>query len=284
MAWLCIQTINVIRILTNNIKDKIMKKLLNYISVIALFVLTACNGATVITPDKNAVDFTLEGGEESVNVSADGSWNIAECPEWVTTEVQDSVLTIKTAKNETGAVREGDIILSGKEGVNVKIKVTQAAKCTHITPASDKVEFEKEGGTQTVNIDTDGLPQVEVPEGFTATYASGVLTINTPANEEGAKNGEIKLTCEDQSATISVSQKGNICPKCNGAGTIVCSKCHGRGTYYVEASDPYGSESKKGCDKCGGKGYCDPAFDDPFPGFRKGSGRMKCPQCGGCGH
>ena len=262
--------------LTNNIKNKIMKKLLNYLSVVALLVLTACNGATVITPDKNAVDFTLEGGEENVNITADGSWNISECPEWVTAEVQDSVLTIKTAKNETGAVREGDIILSGKEGVNVKIKVTQAAKCTHITPTSDKVEFEKEGGTQTVNIDTDGLPQVEAPEGFTATYAAGVLTINTPANEEGVKNGEIKLTCEDQSATIAVSQKGNICPKCNGTGKVRCTKCGGKGNIYSEYW-----LCIYGCSKCGGKGKSDKWGDY---NFRNGSGKMTCPACGGSGH
>ncbi|MBR5086008.1 MAG: hypothetical protein IKX31_03265 [Muribaculaceae bacterium] len=254
-----------------------MKKLFNYLSVVALLMLTACNGATFITPDKDAVSFAIDGDEESVNISADGSWSISECPEWVTTEVQDSVLTIKTAKNETGAVREGDIILSGKEGVNVKIKVTQAAKCTHITPASDKVEFEKEGGTQTVNIDTDGLPQVEAPEGFTATYAAGVLTINTPANEEGVKNGEIKLTCEDQSATIAVSQKGNVCPKCNGTGKIKCPKCHGRG--YTSYG---GADAAWGCKSCGGRGYEGEGMDlDDC--LVRGSGRIRCPQCGGSG-
>ncbi|MBR2146027.1 MAG: BACON domain-containing protein, partial [Muribaculaceae bacterium] len=141
-----------------------MKKLQSYISVMALLVLTACGGATVINPDKNAVDFTIEGGENTVSVSADGSWKVAECPEWVTTDIQDSTLVIKTARNETGAVREGNIVLTGKENVQAVVKVTQASRCTHITPATDKVEFEKEGGTQTVNIDTDGSPQVEAPE------------------------------------------------------------------------------------------------------------------------
>ena len=60
-----------------------MKKLLNCISVMALLVLTSCGGATVINTDKNAVDFTIEGGENTVSVSADGSWKVAECPEWV---------------------------------------------------------------------------------------------------------------------------------------------------------------------------------------------------------
>ena len=269
-----------------------MKKLQSYISVMALLVLTACGGATVINPDKNAVDFTIEGGENTVSVSADGSWKVAECPEWVTTDIQDSTLVIKTARNETGAVREGNIVLTGKENVQAVVKVTQASRCTHITPANDKVEFEKEGGTQTVNIDTDGSPQVEAPEGFTATYAGGVLTINAPANEAGGKNGEIKLTGDGQSATIAVTQKGNICPKCNGTGKVKCSKCGGKGYYYSDYT-----RSDYGCKNCGGRGertqlrgsgWWSGTFEDSGPsyennGFHKGSGKMKCPQCGGSG-
>lgn len=55
-----------------------MNKLSTYLSVVALLVLTACGGATFITPDKDSVNFTIEGGEESINISADGSWEIAE--------------------------------------------------------------------------------------------------------------------------------------------------------------------------------------------------------------
>lgn len=258
-----------------------MKKLSTYLSVVALLVLTACGGATFITPDKDSANFTIEGGEESVNISADGSWEIAESPEWVTTTVQDSTLVINTARNETGTVHEGNIILTGKDNVQAVIKVTQASRCTHITPATDKVEFEKEGGTQTVNINTDGSPKVEAPKGFTATYAGGVLTINAPANEGGGKNGEIKLTGDDQGAVIAVSQKGNVCSRCNGTGKVKCSKCGGRG---IRGGDP----EWYGCSSCGGSGYrhrySEPgysSYDDV--NYRKGSGKMKCPECGGSG-
>ena len=258
----------------------------------ALLVLTACSGATVINTDKEAVDFTIEGGENTVSVSADGRWNVETCPEWATTEIQDSTLVIKTARNETGAVREGYIVLKGKDNVQTVIKVTQAAKCTHINPETDMVEFEKEGGTQTVKIDTDGSPKVEAPEGFTAAYAGGVLTINAPANEGGGKNGEIKLTGDDQSATIAVSQKGNICPTCNGSGKVRCKKCGGRG-YIPDGGG--GDSGWYGCSSCGGSGYCDRYSEyDDYLGYvvshiddshyHKGSGKMKCPTCGGSGH
>ena len=266
-----------------------MKKLFYHLSVVALLVLTACGGATFITPDKESVNFTIEGGEDMVNIDADGSWDIAECPDWVTADAQNNILVIKTSKNESGAIRKGDIVLQGKEGVSATIKVTQVTKCTHITPDSDNVEFEKEGGTKTVNIDTDGMLQVEAPEGFTATFDNGVLTINAPANEEGAKNGEIKLTGDGQSATITLNQKGNICPKCNGTGKVRCSRCGGSG-YTID-----GPHSVAGCRSCGGRGYQgnDPEYDD-YSGdiishywsdnYRQGSGKVNCPQCGGRGY
>ena len=260
-----------------------MKKLFYYLSVVALFVLTACNGATFITPDKDAVSFAIDGGEESVNISADGSWSVADCPDWAKTNVQGNVLVIRTERNETGSVREGDIVLSGKGDVKATIKVTQASKCTHITPASDKVEFEKEGGTQTVNIDTDGLPHVEASDGFSATYAGGVLSITASANEAGAKRGEIKLTCEDKSVTIYASQKGNICPTCGGSGKIKCSKCGGHGftsDWHDDGLVEWGGQY--GCKKCGGGGAMTSDGDDGS--FRKGSGSVTCPTCGGSGH
>ena len=266
-----------------------MKKIFYCLSVVALLMLMACNGATFVNPEKASVDFTIDGGEENVTVTADGSWGVDVCPEWVKTDTHDGTLVIKTERNETGAVRSGDIVLKGKDNVQAIIKVTQYSKCTHITPASDKVEFEKEGGTQTINIDTDGAIQVEAPEGFTASFAGGVLTVTAPANEESAKRGEIKLTSDNQSVTIFASQAGNVCPTCGGSGTVNCSKCGGKGyTVKRETGDSgwydevYHFNSYYGCKKCGGSGYkTDEGYANEH--MTKGSGKMTCPDCGGSG-
>ena len=247
-----------------------------------MFFLSACNGANNISVDKNSISFPIGGGEENVSVTADGSWSVKDCPDWVTTETQEGMILIRTARNETGAPREGDIVLAGKDDVTATIHVKQATKCTHITPASDKVEFEKEGGTQTIAIDTDGSPQIEAPEGFTATYDNGTLSVTAPANEAGSKRGEIKLTCEDQSATIYATQKGNVCQRCGGSGKITCPKCNGKGLVHVyvapEMRDIVGSEQP--CEKCGGNWD---GTTDAGSVWRKGSGRIKCPDCGGTG-
>ncbi len=259
-----------------------MKKTLRLLLGMALLVLCACGGATYINPSSDLINFPIEGGEESINIDADGSWEIASCPEWIKTEKLDDGLAIKVERNGTGKILEGDILLKGKEGVEVTISVTQATKCTHITASEESVELEKEGGTKTINIDTDGLPQVEAPEGFTASYANGVLTVTAGANDGGKRCGDIKLTADEQSATIAVSQKGNICPRCNGTGKVKCTKCGGKGDYFSEAW-----MAIFGCSKCGGKGRLEKpgSYEEDWYdyGFRRGSGKMTCPECGGSG-
>ena len=253
-----------------------MKYLLFSLSTLLLLILTACGGASNIIIEKDSVSFPIEGGEENISVTADGSWSVKDCPDWVKTEAQEGLIIIRAERNETGAVREGKIIVEGKSGVEATITVKQFSKCTHITPASNKVEFEKEGGIETINIDTDGSNiNVEAPEGFTATYASGVLTINASANEEGAKHGDIKLTCDNQSATIFASQKGSICPTCQGTGKVKCKSCGGKG--YVTHAYSEDWEDDYGCGDCGGSGKDDGSL-------KLGSGRVKCPTCGGSGH
>ena len=253
-----------------------MKKLFNFLIVFALLTLTSCGGATFVNPDKDSVDFPIEGGEQEVDISADGSWEIAECPDWVKTEVQDRILVITTERNETGAIREGEIVLKGKGDVESTIKVRQIAKCTHITPESSMVEFNKEGGTKTVNIDTDGNIKAEAPEGFSVTYDKGVLTITAPANDEGGKSGEILLTGDEQRAVIQVTQEGNICPTCGGSGKVRCTRCGGSGY----TNDEF-YETIYGCSRCGGRGQSSrwEEYD-----YHQGSGRMDCPTCGGSGH
>ncbi|MBQ9585273.1 MAG: hypothetical protein IJR20_04660 [Muribaculaceae bacterium] len=253
-----------------------MKYLLFSLSTLLLLILTACGGASSISVDKNSVSFAIDGGEENVSVTADGSWNVKDCPDWVKTETQEGVIIIKAERNETGAAREGNIVLQGKSNVEATITVKQFSKCTHITPASDEVEFEKEGGTETINIDTDGSNiNVEAPDGFSATFADGVLSVTAPTNEEGAKRGEIKLTCDNQSATIYASQKGSICPTCRGTGKVKCKSCGGKGYVTHAYSDDW--EDDYGCSDCGGSGKDDGSL-------KLGSGRVKCPDCGGTGH
>ncbi|MBR2146194.1 MAG: hypothetical protein IJ925_01895 [Muribaculaceae bacterium] len=69
------------------------------------------------------------------------------------------------------------------------------------------------------------------------------------------------------------------CSKCGGSGKVSCSKCGGKGYIHKRLRGDDGDWSKDyGCSKCGGSGYrSSEGYDGEH--LRKGSGKMKCPEC-----
>lgn len=107
--------------------------------VLALVVLTlsACNGkAKKIAVSEDKLVFAIVGGEKTVKVTADGSFEVSDCPEWLTVETADSTVTVKAGENKTGAVRKYEFHLVGDDGVSVPISVTQQSTLTKITGQS----------------------------------------------------------------------------------------------------------------------------------------------------
>ena len=247
------------------------KSFLLLLTVLCFF--CACKKTTFIKPSTDTLSYPIQGGEETVTISSDGDWKVTICPDWVKVEKQDSVLKCVVEENKSGKLRKGKILLKG-DNVRKSISVSQAYICTRLNAANTNLSFEKEGGTQTIDIDTDGGDiKVDVTGNMEAQYGNGKLTVKAPANNGGTTSGKITLTCDEQKAEINVTLLGAICPKCGGTGTVPCTRCGGRGYY----SDSNGAEY--GCTRCGGSGMCYGEMDD----VRNGSGRMTCPVCGGRG-
>ena len=247
-------------------------------------VATSCKKATYLKADKTSVEFTIEGGTETVQLSSDvTNFSVEDAPEWVETKMEDSTLTVTVAENTTGAKREGKIIVSVR-GQEAAIPVVQYFEATHLSVNVESVVIPKEGGTQDVDVDCDGAVTVDAPGFVTANYSMGKLTITASANDGGSQKAPIKLTSGNYSAEIAVTLEGNICPTCNGTGKVRCTKCGGRG--YTETSDYIDADfiiyTDYGCKQCGGKGWTDSVEGDNG-GYRQGSGKMKCPTCGGTG-
>lgn len=75
--------------------------------------------------------------------------------------------------------------MAGKYEAKASITVKQADVCTRLIASTEKVTIPKEGGTETIDIDTDGGDvKVEATEGVTADYNNGKLTLTAPANED----------------------------------------------------------------------------------------------------
>ena len=250
--------------------------------------LCSCNKATDISVDEDNVRFAINGGEKTIVVTADGKYDIEDCPEWVQTTVEESTLTIIVGENTTGAKRECVIRLVGKD-VEVPITIFQADKCTYINVPESEVTIPKEGGDVTLDIDTDGGNlQVESPEGVTAEYSGGKLKVSAPANEGGTIDGTVTLSCDNVTTEVKVTVEGNICPTCNGTGKVRCTSCGGRGWSMNDSGFAY---TIVGCTSCGGSGYYSDSAGDyvrvansSHPGYHKGSGQKNCPTCGGTGH
>ena len=249
-----------------------------------IVVLASCKKATFINPSEQEVQFVKTGGEKQITVSSDGNWEIENCPEWLQVEAKDSILVLKTGLNESGAPREANLELVGGEA-KASITVKQADVCTRLIANAENVTFPKEGGTETVDIDTDGSDvKVEATEGVTAEYNNGKLTLTAPANGGLTINGTVNLTCDEQATTIIFTVEGSICSTCKGKGKVRCRKCGGDGTF-LKSDMP--SCFVYGCTKCGGSGCLFArgamVYEEESP-FRRGSGKTLCPTCGGKGH
>lgn len=252
---------------------------------LALLALCSCNKAKNISVDNDKMIFAVSGGEKTINVTADGSYDVQDCPDWLQANTQEGMLTLTATANTSGVTRDCVIHLVGADGLSVPIAVVQPDKCTHINVSPSEVTIPKEGGSVDVQIDTDGGNlNVEVSEGINAQYADGKLTVSAPANEGGTKRGTITLTCDAIKTVVNVTVEGSICPTCNGTGKVRCTKCGGKGWYQAGAYNPmYGGPPTYGCERCGGRGGWD-GGNYGLDNLHVGSGKMKCPTCGGSGH
>ena len=257
-------------------------------AVCSVALLCSCNKASDITVDEDNVTFAINGGEKTIEVTADGRYSIEDCPDWVKTVADESTLTFIVEENTTGAVRKCVVRLVGSD-IEVPITIRQAVKCTFIKVSETDVTIPKEGGDKVITVDTDGKITMNVCEGVEAKLAGDKLTISAPANPGGTIHGTLTLTSDAIRTEVNVTVEGSLCPTCDGTGKAPCPHCGGKGyttkVVYGEFGDRY--EEYYACSTCGGFGvqYSDGLIDGLTErGFRKGSGRISCPDCGGTGH
>lgn len=237
------------------------------------FSLASCNKATYLRADVETIEAESDGETNELVLHSDGTdFQLVSSPEWVMTMLTDSILKYVVEENTGNANREGEIVVSCGEQKLV-LKVVQGLPATKLSVNPTSLAIPKEGGTLTVNVDTDASnPKITAPEGFTATYADGKLTVE--ATPEAKKEGTITLKAGKLKATITLSEKPDICPTCGGSGRVTCTQCKGEGMYW--ATDDWMSGTT--CERCDGM------IPGMGPrGMAAGTGKMKCPTCGGRG-
>lgn len=223
----------------------------NYVFNFIILALTFCTvgckrNATFIKTETDSIRISVGGQYDTIIVQSDGDWNITS-PEWVSTEMHDNLLLCISEENTTGAIRNGEIVLSCGN-IKKTIAITQPDHCTFIKTSKDNVQFNQDGGKQSVIVYTDAKDvDVKTDGPVQFSFNKNVLDISVSRNESKAINATITLTADSIKHSISISQDGNICKRCNGSGRILCPKCKGK-TYLPGTV----------CKQCGGEGlgYC----------------------------
>lgn len=251
-----------------------MKKLILFAA--AALMLAACGPKEFNLSSKTkSIDLPETAATDSLVVNgSDGDCELEYAPQWIEAEVRDSVVTFKVQANSTGKTRKDAIVVKcGKSTLSVP--VSQYAKATKLElPNGAEIKLPREGGSEELVVVCDGMVKVEGFEGVEANYSNGKLTVKAPKNEGSRIKGDVRLSSGELEQTVKVTVDGDICTLCKGTGKVRCKVCDGIGE---TMRDPW---SINGCRACGGSGWADRASDYHF---RRGSGKVTCPKCGGKG-
>ena len=253
-----------------------MKKIL-VCTLLALAVLSGCKKATYLDSDVKDLTASISGQTDTILLHSDvNDFKLESVPDWAIAELNDSVLIVKVGKNDAGARRKGEIVVTNGD-LRLAIPLLQQFNATHLTlPEGEEVRIGKEGGSKTLAVDCDGDVKIEGAEGFDATYKNGQLTITAPQNEGASIKKTLSLTSGPFMQKVEVVIEGTVCARCNGKGTVKCPKCNGNGFIFA-----YNEDCHKSCSNCGGSGFVCPG-PNGWDG-KKGKGRITCPDCHGQG-
>ncbi|MBQ3605734.1 MAG: hypothetical protein II990_05720 [Muribaculaceae bacterium] len=226
------------------------------LSIVATMILASCSQASFLKCDKDAVNVGVKGETGTIALSCDGGVEIIYSPEWVTVELNDTLLTYTVEANKTNVARK-DYVIVKSDTLNLAIPFNQCTRASYMFIPKAKVEISKEGKADDIKVLTDGGDvKVDCPEGVTYSYKNGFLSFKSEGNTGQTKTSKAIVTCDDLTQEITIVQTGNICETCHGKGRMKCHICDGEGMTYC----PYIT-----CITCGGRGW------------------IKCRTCGGSG-
>lgn len=209
------------------------------------------NAATYLRAEPEQIIAAKCGGIANVSIDYDGYiWSINHKPDWVEIKEHDNDFDLTFDANTSGITRNGTITI--KSGSHLAyVEVAQNGVATYIRPSVSSVKIGKNGGSKTVQVESDGTSwTVQYPQYLTVETSSEGFTVNAPSNDGDYRQGYITLS-EDNVRLSLLFEQGGKCPSCHGQGNSICYVCGGMGgtgygMYYVS------------CIMCGGKGsiYC----------------------------
>jgi len=155
---------------------------------------------------RSFLEFPEQGGETQIEVTADEKWKVADKPSWVTAQAKDNkTLQIKVAANERFTDREGDIILTNENMVELSVVVAQARNSDYMNLSAQLIDdTEGDGGRYTIKVNCNKSWKATSLAGWCTAEANGEnLSIRLTANKSGAA----------RQTTIEVVAQNSVLPK-----------------------------------------------------------------------
>lgn len=146
---------------------------------------------------KSFLEFPERGGEAQVTVTADEGWKVTESPSWVNAQRKGNNVEIKVAANERFTAREGDIVLTNDNHVELRVVVAQERNSDYMNLSAQLIDdTEGDGGRYTIKVNSNKAWKTNTLPGWCTTEANGEnLVIRLSANKSGVtRQTEIEVT------------------------------------------------------------------------------------------
>ena len=152
-----------------------------------------------ITIEKKELNFNVEGGEQSVNITANFDYNVTDDADWIDCTKADNSISIKVLASDITSERTADIVISNeKYGISEVVKVVQAKFVPEISVGLETLDFAAKGETQVILIFSNFKYQVSKSVDW--------VNITNAATENGiAITAYANIEIEERTADITIS-------------------------------------------------------------------------------
>ena len=174
-----------------------------------------------ISVEPAELTFVAAGEEKSVTVTSSDKWEFSSDESWISASEDNgengAVVNIVVEENEDTEVRTG--VATFKCGdKQAEVKITQEPKEFSISIEPEEIEFEAEGGEQTITVTSS--------DSWKLTTDSDWITTSAKSGENGStvniivgytisdeiRTGTITFTCGDKTAEVTVAQNPDSSP------------------------------------------------------------------------
>ncbi|MEL7020327.1 MAG: BACON domain-containing carbohydrate-binding protein, partial [Bacteroidota bacterium] len=175
---------------------------------------TQAGAGVIFTVSPTDLDYDAAGGVQEVTVTANISFTASTDAAWLTITETAGGFSVTATENTSTTARTATVTVTGEDGSVQTVTVTQAGAGAVLSVSPDNLQYEFEGGTQSVAVSSniewtvttsEDWLSVEVSEGMGNAEFAVTATPNMAA---GTREGTVTVTGGGITATVQVTQAG----------------------------------------------------------------------------